>query len=744
MNDIELRDEAGFMGTQGTAGTGAAAGAGVAAQGGCPQQIVAPNALDVIREAMADEYAIRRWRLGDLEDRDTAQEIRTNILAVARMKAQQQNVNRTAANDPIKIPPHLPVEIACEMIRLTGDVAVLVVEKDEPGTLAYYDRTGDMAGVWTVSSARRRRRLLGNLDVPMVQRQYAEPELLAILDEIMENQDDDLVPMKNGVVDISEPGRPEFTPYLTDEGDPNPDYEDLYGREACLMHKNAANWDPSARNVVLYCNDGTPWSVDDHLDMVLAGSESAIKVWWQSCNFVLRGMPGGRTMWYMDDSENGQGGGAKSTTAMMVAALVGGKAVLEINMDDMQKQFGLARMVGKRLLIGHETNAGTKGIEGTDVIKRIARSETVTVEKKHQDGFAYKPRAMAIQCMNTRTPKIKEKDEAFYRKVVILDFPATLTKGVQHDEIHDKLIYDQRVIDYIAYRALSMGPIDQYDPAAVAMLRKGVDEIRTASSTVFQFMQEFQDLANPKIPTDVLYDCYKGWCSVNGFGGTNVTNFESDLRNWTGMNGKWVFRHYRSEDGKSAQRIPRGFLPEEVVAQYGSARIRDAQARMSQTVENGGGRLSADVMGKQYRKWLERVDPAEAMQDAAKRDLQRYTEFRIAYSYAYAKPIQEGKAALPSPEEWCALGQPMPYYGPIDGSKPLDHTNYGLRGFRATIGGIDYGTGLYRHVNIPQEYLAEAEYRDRIRTGDGAAYAAVRGRLLGKDPGGDGHASAGA
>lgn len=740
MSNTELRDEAGFMGTQDTQGT---AGAVTGAMGGYPQQIASPSALDYIREAMADQYAVRKWRLGDLEDRYTARDIRTNILAIARINAQKHNTARSAGSDPIKIPQQLPVEIACEMMQKTGDVAVLVAEKDKAGTLVYYDRTGDHAGVWKASPSKRLMKILGSLDVQMPQRQYAEPELLANLDEIFESQDNKLVPMKNGVVDISEPGRPEFTPYLTDTGEPNPYYEDLYGREAHFMHKNAANWDPSATNIVLYCHDGTPWSVDDHLDMVLAGSEAATKVWWQSCNFVLRGMSGGRTMWYVDSSENGQGGGAKSTTALMIGALVGEAAVLNINMDDMQKQFGLANLVGKRLLIGNETNAGTKGIEGTDVIKKIARSETVTVERKHKDGFEYKPRALAIQCMNTRTPKIKEKDVAFYRKVVILDFPATLTGGVQHDEIHDTFVYDQRVIDYIAYRALTMGPIDQYDPEAVAILRKGVDEIRTATSTVFQFMQEFQNLANNKIPVEIVYDCYKGWCTVNGFGGTNITNFESDLRNWTGMNGKWVFRHYRSEDGKSAQRIPRGFLPEEVVAQFGSSRIRDAQARMSQTVEGGGGRLSADIMKRQYRKWLERVDPAESAQDAARRDLQRYTEFRIAYCHMYAKLIQEGKAALPSPEDWCALGQPMPYYGQIDTSKPLDHTNYGLRGFRAVIGGTDYGTRLYARVGIPERYLAEAEYRDRIRTGDGAAYAAVRGRLLGKDPYEDKNASAG-
>lgn len=711
MNDVELKSEAGFT----------AAGPAAAAAQALVQDT--ESAMDIMRNAVACRYGTQPWRLGDLEDKKMAKDIRMDILANAKIEAKAQNMRRENS-DKIKIQQQLPVEIACEMVRVTGDVAVLVADEakeDSKGTLAYYNRTGGMAGVWAVSGNRRLMRLMDNLDVQMAQRQYAESQLLAVLDEIAENDRNTLVAMKNGVVDISEPGSPVFTPYLTDDGEPDPGYEDLYGRDAHLFNKNEANWDPGAKDVTLYCGDGTPWSVEEHLELVFAGNQDAIKVWWQSCNFALRGMPGGRTLWYVDDSENGQGGGAKSTTAQMVANLIGRKAVLSISMDRMQQRFGLANLVGKRLLIGNETNAGERPLEGTDVIKMIARGEPIQVERKNENEFEYRPHCMVIQCMNTRTPKIKAKDAAFYRKVVILDFPATLTKSVQHDEIKDKLIYEQDVIDYIARKALELGPIADYDPDAIKALRRGVDEIRTASSTVFQFMQEYQDLTNDRIPVEVLYDCYKTWCRRNGFGGTNITNFESDLRSWTGMSGEWIFRNYKSSNGESAQRIPKRFYPERVVAECGSADIREDQNLANTIINRGAGLLNEGTRTKQYRKWLERADDGRTDEDAAEYDIRRYTEFRIAFCHYYGWMIQRGETALPDPALWIRLGQPMPYYGRRDDAGRLDYTNYDVIGFRSEIANFDYGGSLYGYIRDPRyvpvrvDEAGARDILDRIR-----------------------------
>ncbi len=704
MNDFELRDEANFENdpvtvaamaaaarANGPAGTGASAGP-LGSSVPTPQ-----SETDALRQAVAEQYGKKPWSLVDLEDKKEAADIRRGVISTANTIADIKNAMCTRDDMKIKIPQKIPVEIACEMIRVTGDVSALVASEDSAGTLVYYNCTGSKAGIWSADVASGGKRLIwlmDNLDVPMNQRQHAERELLAIVDERMANESTTQIPMANGVLDISVPNG-FFTPYLTDEGHENPDYADLYGKDANFTHKNAANWNPHATDITLYCKDGMPWNVEDHLKTVLDGNKDAIKVWWQSCNFALRGMSGGRTMWYMDDSERGQGGGAKSTTAMMVGAAVGQNAVLDINMDKMQRQFGLAQLVGKRLLIGNETNAGTKGIDGTDVIKLIARGEPVTVERKHVDGFTYKPRCMVIQCLNTKAPKIKEKEAAFYRKIVPLYFPATLTDGVQHDEIHDEFITDQRVIDYIAFKALSLGPIDQYDPEAVNQLRKNINDIRAASSTVFQFFDEFAaTFANSRIPLKILYACYNNWCKENRYNGVNFTNFESDTCNWTGMDGGWKVKNYKSSEGECAHRVSASFLPEEIIAQYGPDDLQEHRYVSNPSLREGTGMLSRKARNAQHRKWLVRVVKTEAEAVATVNDLQRYAEFRTAFVYAYGRNPQAGELTIPDPALWCKLGQPMPYYSIQKRSDPITYENFDLRGFRATTAGTDHDYGM--------------------------------------------------
>ena len=92
----------------------------------------------------------------------------------------------------------------------------------------------------------------------------------------------------------------------------------------------------------------------------------------------------------MDSSENGGGGGAKSTTAAMIGALIGPKYTANLNVDKLQERFGLAGIIGKTLIIGNESNAGTKAVENAATIKALMRNEPVLVERKGQDVLEYR------------------------------------------------------------------------------------------------------------------------------------------------------------------------------------------------------------------------------------------------------------------------------------------------------------------------------------------------------------------
>lgn len=624
---------------------------------------------DAIRKYIIHPFS-RRVTVDRLLDPVAAENIKGDILKIIRRNISAA-ISHTpkGAFCPVKQPTRLDAEAAWRLICSTGDAAIIREEEGSGADLVFYHHTGSNAGIWKSDRTPEHVTLMkigANLGLTIDQQGKIYKPLLSNLHEIKPTTDHRFVPCRNGVVDLEGVQTTfsglndwtatgfDFTPYVCDTGDlfgeENPDYVKKYG-DMHFTWKLDTDFNPTATNVVMTAPDGYMWSVEDHFKQVL-GNEKAIRTVWEQWNFGFRGTNGGFSYWYIDGSENSKGGGAKSTTAAMAAKVFGEQLVYMIDMDDTGGRFSLAGVGGKKYILGNETNADHQALVNTKIIKQLSRQEAIRTEQKFDPVKTVTFRGMQVQCMNG-LPRLKEKNFAFFRKIAIVEFPAMLTTDKDRSYIQDDYINRKEVREYVLFKALSLGNITEYTKECRQSGDQYIKKIRSASSTVYAFMEEITpDISGDKIPVNALWDAYReNWSKLNGYTGTNKETFNSDLRSWCGEADTWEFVE---KPGK----IPKDAPPETFLEEYGGGNW-----------SQGCGHWTDKVKGKTIRNFIIRKGRT-APKDKTKPCIYTKRNEYLYCMYVLSLHFMDPTTNQPSFKEWVAKGRPRPRFSLVQGVNP--------------------------------------------------------------------------
>ena len=639
-----------------------------------------------------------------LADKETATEVRRAVIANVATSVDLDNAVRQKGHT-IAVPQSLDLHAVGEIMMRTGDIATTETVSGGGRIIIIRHHTGPMAGTWEMDADPKHHNLRRVADMLGLKPQFKTmlaDHIMDIAPTVQVDTDHDIVPMANGILDLR---TNDFTPYTRDNGEENQDYVSKYGQRV-IVRKAAAAWDDNAQDTTLIGPDGLGWSVEQHLRDVLGGNDAAVTIFWQACNFALRGISGGRTLWFMDSSENGGGGGAKSTTAAMIGALIGPKYTANLNVDKLQERFGLAGIIGKTLIIGNESNAGTKAVENAATIKALMRNEPVLVERKGQDVLEYRFDGLMIQCFNCTAPRFSDKTGSFYRKICAIPFGARLGGKTERRYIADDFISRPEVIAYIARKALDLGAIERYDESALAALDGQIVAMRAAGSTVYAYCEEYMHtLAGEMIPVAAFYAAYGRWCRANGYNGCSASSFEADLQQWMASNSGYEL--VSCGRGEPPKRMPSSAPPEQFLAEWGTEEWRrDIDIRKT-SLDEGAGAWSLSKLRTPQRKWIHNltVGRKDAADMPYTTQVRKYRDFVCQYmaymatEYAkYGTPIDPGK--IPSMDRWIELGRPVARY--IDA--PLEPSGYQIAGWQSY--------DLQRQYNIRLENGYEGYVRE--------------------------------
>lgn len=132
----------------------------------------------------------------------------------------------------------------------------------------------------------------------------------------------------------------------------------------------------------------------------------------------------------------GEGSNGKSVFASTIQYLLGDTLQASIPMEQLQSNFGIGNIEGKRLNVINEIS--DHYLHG-DVLKRLIDGSQITVDKKNADHRTIRPFAKLIFTVN-RLPQLDEASQAIFRRFVIVKF----NRIFRGSEVKPSLEFDLR------------------------------------------------------------------------------------------------------------------------------------------------------------------------------------------------------------------------------------------------------------------------------------------------------------
>ncbi len=322
--------------------------------------------------------------------------------------------------------------------------------------------------------------------------------LLSILPTITENEDPDIINVKNGLLNIRTKELLKHTPDFVSFVQFDVDY------------------DPNAKCEV--------WNKS--LQAWTEGQEEELKrnMLQEYAGYCLtRSMKHSKALYLIGDGGNG-----KSTFADTIGMLVGKDATSNISLEDIYGQFGMAGLIGKRLNIIEEISGN---YFHSNKLKALISGEEITVNMKYRDQFKFRTQAKFILAVN-EMPRVDDSSSGTERRILAVNFgnnfrshPDTTLRfsgGKLAHELSGILNWALEGLNRLEKNGKFTETQEQED------IIKGY---REDNSTVFAFISE---ATYPKeathIYTEVLYKTYRSYVENNGQKPVAYRRFTSEIK----------------------------------------------------------------------------------------------------------------------------------------------------------------------------------------------------------------------
>ncbi len=207
----------------------------------------------------------------------------------------------------------------------------------------------------------------------------------------------------------------------------------------------------------------------------------------------------------------GDGGTGKSTTVNMLTRLIGEKNVVSVQLQELDNPFTRAMLVGKRLFCAKELTRDS--LKHIGLVKAITSGDPINVERKHKDGFSYRPTGRFIMESNIRA-NTPDSSDGFFRRIYQVTFAKQIPRSEFDFSLEDKLATEMEGIFFWAIeglrRLLARGRF-----AETADSRQAAEQMEMHRASVKAFFERCVEMVEDraqKISVTALFTSYKDWC----------------------------------------------------------------------------------------------------------------------------------------------------------------------------------------------------------------------------------------
>jgi len=226
----------------------------------------------------------------------------------------------------------------------------------------------------------------------------------------------------------------------------------------------------------------------------------------------------------------------KSTLLYVVQdVLLGAANVSNLPWQSLEDRFAKYQLFGK--LANIFADLPSEKIRDTGTFKAITGEDYIMGERKHKDGFSFKPFASLLFSCNGIPKNYVDYSDAFYGRLIIILFALTIPKEKQDTDLKEKLMAEADGILAWAMLGLKRLMANRWQFSETERTNAELDKYRADNSSVVSFVQdccEYDDKA--EILREDLYAAYLEYSTSSG-GPKPVgkTRFNSELDGLVGV-----------------------------------------------------------------------------------------------------------------------------------------------------------------------------------------------------------------
>lgn len=220
----------------------------------------------------------------------------------------------------------------------------------------------------------------------------------------------------------------------------NPDY--------FITSKLATKYNKNAINNYLAIRD-TYFDVDKWFLSIANSDEEIVKLLWEIINEAINPNHTREKMAIL----YGEGNNGKGTFQAMLTNLIGIENISTLTPHDFSGEFKLEMLQGKVCNIGDDIS--NKYLDDVSNLMSIVTGDPVAVNRKGKSVITARFKLLNIFSAN-KLPKVRNKSQGAYRRLLIVPFNADFNGQVQDRRIKEEYLKNKIVLEYILYKALHL------------------------------------------------------------------------------------------------------------------------------------------------------------------------------------------------------------------------------------------------------------------------------------------------
>lgn len=247
-----------------------------------------------------------------------------------------------------------------------------------------------------------------------------------------------------------------------------------------ITSKLATRYNKNAINNYLVIRD-TYFDVDKWFLSIANGDEELVKLFWEIVNEAINPNHTREKMAIL----YGEGNNGKGTFQAMLTNLIGIENISTLTPHDFSGEFKLEMLQGKVCNIGDDIS--NKYLDDVSNLMSIVTGDPVAVNRKGKSVITARFKLLNIFSAN-KLPKVRNKSQGAYRRLLIIPFNADFNGQVQDRRIKEEYLKNKIILEYILYKALHLD-----------------FEKFSSTSATEQMLEEYKE------DNDYLYSFVKDW-----------------------------------------------------------------------------------------------------------------------------------------------------------------------------------------------------------------------------------------